>query len=312
MPNASLLLIGTLQAVLVLLLAPVFSGLARVLRAKMHSRKGPGVLQNYRDLVKLFKRQEVVPAQASWLFRITPYVLMTTMLLIAMIIPLVTLQSPLGVIGDLILVIYLFASTRFFLSLSGIESGNPFAGISANREMTLAALIEPVMILVLFVTALLSGSTNLGTMATQMANGQITFHAAVWLGMVAFAFATFVEMCKLPFDLGEAEQELQEGVLAEYSGPSLALLKWGLAMRQLLIAALFFSIFLPFGNSVTLEPVSLLIAGLAFLLKAGALFLVSALFENGMARVRFLKVSEVIWVALGTALVSFVFYLANV
>ncbi len=312
MPNASMILTGLLQALLILLVAPLFTGRARVLRAKMHSRKGPPVVQNYRDIMKLLKRQEVVPAQASWVFQITPYVLMTTMVLIAMIIPILTVDSPLGVIGDLILVIYLFALTRFFFSLAGIDSGNPFAGIGANREMTMAILIEPVMVLVLFVMALLANSTNLGTVSTRVATGQINYQAAVWLGMLAFAFATFVEMNKLPFDLGEAEQELQEGPLAEYSGRSLALLKWGLAMKQVLIASLFVAVFIPFGNSPALDLVSPVVSFIAFIIKVGIFFAVAALFENGMARVRFMQASEMIWIALGTALVSFVFYLANV
>lgn len=312
MPNAGLILIGLLQALLILLVAPLFTGMARVLRAKMHSRKGPPVVQNYRDILKLLKRQEVVPAQASWVFQVTPYVLMTVMVLVAMIIPILTVQSPLGMIGDLILVIYLFALARFFFALAGIDSGNPFAGVGANREMTMAILIEPVMVLVLFVMALLAGSTNLGTISSRVEAGQIPYQATVWLGMLAFAFATFVEMNKLPFDLGEAEQELQEGPLAEYSGRSLALLKWGLAMRQVLIASLFVAVFLPYGSSSAPEAVSLIVALVVFGVKVGIFFAVAALFENGMARVRFVKASEMIWIALGTALVSFVFYLANV
>jgi hydrogenase-4 component C len=312
MIDANGFLIGLFQALLLLLAAPLFSGLSRVLRAKMHNRRGPGVLQNYRDLVKLIKRQQVVPAQASGVFQITPYVLMSTMLLIAMIIPILTLQSPLGRVGDLILVIYLFALARFFYSLAGLDSGNGLAGIAANREMSLAILIEPVMLLVLFVVALLAGSTDLGTISRRMARGEIPFHAAVWLGMAAFAFAALIEMGKLPFDLAEAEQELQEGPQAEYSGHSLALIKWSLYLKQLLVIALFVSVFLPFGGAAGSDWLALMPAGAVFGIKALFSYLLLAVLENGMARVRFLKASEVTWVVFGTALLSFVFYLANV
>lgn len=309
------LLIGLLQALLLLLAAPLLSGWSRVLRAKMHNRHGPGVMQNYRDLIKLFKRQEVLPAQASWIMRVTPYVMMVALLLIAMILPVLTRRSPLGAVGDLITVIYLFALVRFFFSLSGLDSGNTFAGVGANREMTLAVLIEPIMLLVLFVVALLAGSTNLGTISDRIANGSIPFQAAVWLGMLAFAFAAFVEMGKLPFDLAEAEQELQEGPLAEYSGRSLALMKWSLYLKQLLVVALLFGVFLPFG-SLDLADGALLGAGVvfafaAFAVKVLVFFVFAAVVENSMARVRFLQASQVTWVALGTALLSFVFYLAG-
>ena len=312
MTTASMIFIGLLQALLILLLAPLFSGFSRVLRAKMHSRRGPSIYQNYRDLVKLMKRQEVVSEQASWVFRATPYIMMVCMLLVALIIPIITAQSPFGWVGDLILVIYLFALSRFFFSLAGLETGSTFGGIGARREQLLSVLIEPVMLLVLFVMALLASSTNLGTISTKIATGQVPFYTSVWLGMLAFAFAAFVEMGKLPFDLAEAEQELQEGPLTEFSGRSLAVLKWGLYMKQLVLVALFLAVFLPFGNMANLSLTGILLAIVIFLLKAVLFYFIIGILENAMARVRFLKASAVTWAALGAAILSFVFYLANV
>src|SRR5574338_1017755 len=121
-------LLGLLQALLLLAVAPFFSGLSRVLRAKMHSRRGPGLLQNYRDLFKLMKRQEVVSAQTTWVFRLAPYIIMAALLLIAAILPVVTLHSPFGWVGDLLLVIYLYALARFFFTLSGLDTGSNFGG----------------------------------------------------------------------------------------------------------------------------------------------------------------------------------------
>ena len=312
MLTASMIVIGLLQALVILLLAPLFSGFSRVLRAKMHSRRGPSIYQNYRDLAKLMKRQEVVSEQASWVFRATPYITLVCMLLVALIVPIVTAQSPFGWVGDLILVVYLFALSRFFFSLAGLETGSTFGGIGARREQLLSVLIEPVMLLVLFVMALLANSTNLGTISTKIASGQVPFYTSVWLGMLAFAFAAFVEMGKLPFDLAEAEQELQEGPLTEFSGRSLAVLKWGLYMKQLVLVALFLAVFLPFGSVITLSLPGILLAILIFLLKAVLYYFIVAILENAMARVRFLKASAVTWAAFGAAILSFVFYLANV
>jgi hydrogenase-4 component C len=307
-----MIVIGLLQALLVLLLAPLFSGFSRVMRAKMHSRHGPTIYQNYRDLAKLMKRQEVVSEQAGWVFRATPYIIMVCMLLVALIIPIFTAQSPFGWVGDLILVIYLFALSRFFFSLAGLETGSTFGGIGARREQLLSVLIEPVMLLVLFVMALLAGSTNLGTISSKIASGQVPFYTSVWLGMLAFAFASFVEMGKLPFDLAEAEQELQEGPLTEFSGRSLAMLKWGIYMKQVVLVALFLAVFLPFGSMTTPTIPAILLAIVVFLLKVALFYFIVAILENAMARVRFLKASAVTWAALGAAILSFVFYLANV
>jgi len=309
--------LGLLQALLLLLVAPLFSGFARVLRAKMHNRRGPGLLQNYRDLAKLMKRQEVVAEQAGWVFRFTPYIVMVCMLLIAAIVPVLTVRSPFGWAGDLVLVVYLYALARFFFTLSGLETGSNFGGTGARRELLISALVEPVMLLVLFVMALLARSTRLGEISAQVASGGIPYYTSVWLGMLAFAFAVFVEMGKLPFDLGEAEQELQEGPLTEYSGRSLALMKWGLYLKQVALLALFLAIFLPFGSaapaSFTIQALpGLLVAALIFLLKLTAFYFLAAIVENTMARVRFMKASSVTWAALAAAVLSFVFYLANV
>jgi hydrogenase-4 component C len=239
------------------------------------------------------------------------------MLLIATIIPIFTVQSPFGWVGDLILVVYLYALSRFFFALSGLETGSTFGGMGARRELLVSVLIEPVMLMVLFVIALLAGSTNLGVISTKIASGEIPYYTSVWLGMLAFAFASFVEMGKLPFDLAEAEQELQEGPLTEYAGRSLALMKWGIYLKQLVIVSLFLAVFLPFGNVIEIAPglpglFSAILAILFFLLKVILFFFVSAVLENTMARVRFLKASAVTWTALAAAVLSFVFYLANV
>lgn len=314
---AYVMLIGFLQALVILAFAPLFSGFSRVLRAKMQNRRGPSIFQNYRDLAKLMKRQEVVSKQAGWIFRMTPFLSMATMLLVAAMIPIFTTQSLYGWVGDLILVIYLFALSRFLFALSGFETGNPFGGLGAKRELVISVLVEPVMLLVLFVMALLAGSTNLGIISTKVANGQILYYTSVWLGMLAFAFATFVEMGKLPFDGAEAEQELQEGPLAEFSGPSLALMKWGIYLKQLVLVSLFLAVFLPFGSATMTSTelpslLLILLGGVVFLLKAGLFYLIVAVLENAMARVRFLRAAVATWTALGAAILSFVFYLANV
>lgn len=308
----TLLIIGILQAILLLLLAPLYSGFARVMRAKMHSRTGPPLMQNYRDIRKLMTRQEVVSEQAGWIFRVTPYVNLACMFLAAMVIPVLATASPLEAAGDLILIVYLFALPRFFLAVAGLESGSSLAGIGARRELLVSALAEPILLLVIFVMALLTKTTNLGRISTEVATGVFPFSLAYLLGLAAFAFAAYIEMGKLPFDLGEAEQELQEGPLAEYSGRSLAILKWSVYLKQLVLVALFMALFIPFGAMTELSVVGFILALIVFPLKAALWYFIAAIFENAMARTRFMNAPAVVWMALGMALLSFVFYLANV
>jgi hydrogenase-4 component C len=227
-PDWSLGLFALCQAAFLLALTPLFTGISRQIRARMHSRQGPGVLQDYRDLQKLLKRQEVAPASSGMMFRVMPWVLLSSMLVVAMTLPLFVRTSPFAGAGDLITLIYLFALFRFFFALSGLDTGSPFSGIGASRELTLGILVEPMLILSLLVLALLAGSTNIGAISTTLAAGWVS-PVATLLAMLACGFACFIEMGKIPFDVAEAEQELQEGPLTEYSGAGLALVKWGSA-----------------------------------------------------------------------------------
>jgi hydrogenase-4 component C len=309
MPSFSQILLAILQAVLLLAAAPLLSGLSRVVRAKMHTRHGPGILQDYRDLLKLMKRQDVRPPAAGVVFQIMPMVLLATMLLIAMGTPALTRFAPINAIGDLITTIYLFALARFFFALSGIDSGSSFAGIGASRELTLGVLVEPVMLLSLFVAALLAGSTNLGAIGNAVATGQMHSVTATLMAALAFGFAAYVELGKLPYDMAEAEQELQEGPLTEYSGPSFALLKWSMALKQTIVVAWFIGVFLPFGSPTALSFVSVVLGSLLFGLKVGLIFFAVGVIENSVARARFRLTPRHSWLGMGVASLALVFYL---
>jgi hydrogenase-4 component C len=311
MPNLSMIVLAVLQGVFLLALAPLMTGVSRMIRARMHSRRGPGVLQDYRDLVKLFKRQDVASETSGLVFRAAPYIILGTVFLLAMALPALLRRSPLEVMADLITFAYLFALVRFFFSLSGVDSGSSFGGIGAGRELTLGVLVEPTMILSLLVVALIEGTTNLGAIGAGIGGNYLQAPASIGLAMLAFAFTVFIEMGKLPFDMAEAEQELQEGPLTEYSGPSLAILKIGLGLKKVVMAQFLLGVFLPFGCAAVPDAVSLIVAAIALPLKLLVVFVLAGLIENSMARGRFLLTSRVTWVGFGLASLSFVFYLTG-
>lgn len=303
-------LFAVVQAIFLLLLTPLFTGISRQIRAKMHSRQGPGIMQDYRDITKLLKRQSVAPRDSGFIFRVMPYVLLSSMLLLAMALPVVTTTSLFSGAGDLIIILYIFALFRFFFSLSGLDTGSPFAGIGASRELTLGVLVEPILFLGLLVVALSAGSTNIGSISAVMSQGWVS-PTATFLAMLACGFATFIEMGKIPFDVAEAEQELQEGPLTEYSGSGLALVKWGIGLKQVVVAVLFLSIFFPFGSASVLTAGSLLLALGLMLVKLLVIFVLASLVENSLARGRFLLTHHVTWLGFGVAALGFVFYLTG-
>lgn len=309
-PDWSMGLFALFQAAFLLALTPLFTGISRQIRARMHSRRGPGILQDYRDLQKLLKRQEVAPASSGMMFRVMPWVLLSSMLVVAMTLPLFIRTSPFAGAGDLITLIYLFALFRFFFALSGLDTGSPFAGIGASRELTLGILVEPMLILSLLVLALLAGSTNVGAISTTLSAGWIS-PVATLLAMLACGFACFIEMGKIPFDVAEAEQELQEGPLTEYSGAGLALVKWGIGLKQVVMASLFLALFFPFGNAGTLTAGAMLLALIVTLLKLLVVFVLASVVENSLARGRFLLTHHLTWLGFSLAALSYVLWLTG-
>lgn len=259
-----LVIFALAQAVILLMLTPLFTGISRQIRARMHSRRGPGIWQDYRDIHKLFKRQEVAPTSSGLMFRLMPWVLISSMLVLAMALPLFITVSPFAGGGDLITLIYLLALFRFFFALSGLDTGSPFAGVGASV-----------------------------------------------LALLACGFACFIEMGKIPFDVAEAEQELQEGPLTEYSGAGLALAKWGLGLKQVVMASLFVALFLPFGRAQELSLACLLTSLVVTLLKVLLIFVLASIAENTLARGRFLLIHHVTWLGFSLAALAWVFWLTG-
>jgi len=307
--TGSLWPLALLQASGLLAVAPLFTGVSRVLRARMHNRQGPGVLQEYRDIAKLLQRQSVAPAASGLAFRSMPWLLTGILLVIATALPVVTLASPMAGAGDLITLIYLFALMRFVFVLAGLDTGSPFTGIGASREAVLGVLVEPILLLGLWIAALVAGSTSLGAISARVVHWPLASSLTLLLTGLACAFATYIEMGKLPFDLAEAEQEVQEGPLTEYAGAALGVLKIGISLKQLVVLQLFLGLFIPFGLAAAPTPLALLVALLLNLAKLLIAVLLVAFIENSVARLRFLKTSRTTWTGFGLAFLALVSWL---
>lgn len=305
-------MLGIAQVILLIALAPFFSGLGRVITAKLHSRQGPSVLQDYYDIRKLFARQDIYPAEAGFIFKNAPMIMMAAMVTLIMGIPMIARISPIPMLGDIITIIYLLALPRFFFSLTSIDSGSPLAGVGGIRELVVGTLIEPAMMLSLVVLALICKTTSLDVVAQHIYAGSITSVMAVIMAALSFAFAVYVELGKLPFDLAEAEQELQEGPLTEYSGPSLALIKISMSLKQLILLSWFITLFIPFGAAVSLDPLALIVGLVVFLFKLVLCFVVVGLIANTVSRVRYKLFARQSWIAVGIAALAFVFYVVGI
>lgn len=302
--------LALLQALALFAFAPLLSGITRVARARMHNRRGPDALQEYRDIIKLLGRQSVAPAASGWVFRATPFVMAGVMLTIAAALPVVTVASPLPQLGDLITLIYLFAVARFFFAISGLDTGSPFTAIGASREAILGVLVEPILLLGLWVAAQVAGSTHISSITDTIYHWPAARSIPLILALCACAFATFIEMGKLPFDLAEAEQELQEGPLSEYSGSGFGVIKWAISLKQLVVLQMFVGVFIPWGQMTSFSAGGLLLAVVVAVVKVIVGVLVIALFENSMARLRLDITGRITWAGFGFAFLAFVSLLA--
>src|SRR5437899_2839274 len=150
-----------LQLALLLLLAPVLSGLIKNWKAKLQNRRGPRIWQPWLDVVKFLRKDMAISEHASWVFSFAPYVVFIVPLLVGLMVPMVTAQAPLSLFGGALAVIGLLALGRFFLALGGLDPGSAFGGMGSSREMTISAIAEPAMMLAIFTVASGAGSTDL-------------------------------------------------------------------------------------------------------------------------------------------------------
>lgn len=295
------LLTAAVQLMLLLAIAPLVTGVIRTLKARLQIRRGPGILQPYRDLHKLFRKGMVVPDTASWIFTATPYVLFASTAIAGLMIPMISAEAPLGVFGGVLAIVYLLGLGRFFLALGGLDTGSSFGGLGSSREMTIAALAEPAMMMAIFTVAIGANSTSLSEVArTAIGNNWSFIAPAQMLAFCALFLVLIAETGRIPVDNPATHLELtmiHEAMILEYSGPYLGLIEWGASVKQLLLMTLLINSFLPFG----LRPawsVAGALASLAYLLlKLLALSCAIVLVETTNAKMRLFRVPELLAVA---------------
>jgi formate hydrogenlyase subunit 4 len=289
------------QVALVLLLSPLVTGLNRVLKARVQTRRGPGLLQPYRDLYKLLGKGMVIPDTASWIFTATPFVLFVTMLLASLLIPTISAQAPLSLYGGVLAMVYLLALGRFFLALGGLDTGSSFGGLGSSREMTISAIAEPALMLAVFAVAIGAGSTNLSIVAHAGLGQSWRFLApSQMLAFAALFIVLIAETGRIPVDNPATHLELtmiHEAMILEYSGPFLALIEWAAAIKQLVLMTLLVNVFFPFGLSASWAPLALLASLGWFLLKLFLLSVVVAAVEVTNAKMRLFRVPELLAIA---------------
>ncbi len=286
------------QLFLVAFGSPLLVGVIRKAKARLQGRRGATIFQPYADLRKLLLKEVVVSENTSWIFRFTPYLLAATMLLAALIVPVLTTRAPLGFMGNIIALMYLFLLGTFFLALAGLDAGSAFGGMGSSREVAIAALAEPTVLIAIFGIALRAGTTNLDGIITRFAaEPLLMLNAGHLLAFVALFIVALAENGRLPVDNPATHLELtmiHEAMILEYSGRHLALVEWAAGMKLFLFLTLLSNLFFPWGVALVNTPISLFSAFLALTVKLLLFASAIALLETAVAKLRLFRVPELL------------------
>jgi formate hydrogenlyase subunit 4 len=293
--SVSALLHQLFQNVLVLLAAPLLLGWVNQCRAWLQNRSGPGVLQPFRTLLKLFHKDAVLAHNASALFRATPYILFACMWLAAALVPVIATDMPLSPAVDVIVLVGIFALARVFISLAAMDIGTSFGTMGARREMLVGFLAEPALLMVLFTASTISHSTSLITIVETLAHKQFVLYPSMAFAAVAFVMVLLAENARIPVDNPTTHLELtmiHEAMVLEYSARHLALVEWAGALKLLAYATIGIALFVPWGIAGVGEWKALPMAILLMFLKLAAAGAGLALLETLSAKMRIFRVPE--------------------
>src|SRR5471030_146476 len=290
------------QMLLVLLVSPLLTGFVRKVKARLLRRQGPPLLQPYLDLIRLMRKDVVLAQSASWLFRVIPYIIFAGTWVAASLVPTFGSGLMFSWSADLIAIIALLGSARFFLALAGLDVGTSFGGIGSSREVMIASLAEPAMLMIVLTVALIAGSTQLSTIAVVMASSNVGLRVSLALALIAIIIVALAENARIPVDNPATHLELtmvHEAMVLEYSGRHLAMIDLASSLKLLLYVSLIACVFLPWG----LAPIGAGAAAHAlgtviYLGKLALAAVLLAVFETMIAKMRVFRVPEFLGAAL--------------
>ena len=303
----SLWLLALLQTTLFVMLAPLFTSWVKRVKCRLQNRRPPPLLQPYRDLRRLFSKQVVLAHNASAIFRVTPYIVAGATLLAAAVIPFLAVDLPTAAIADVIVLVGFFALARFFLALAAMDIGTAFGGMGASREMTIAALAEPAMLLAVFTLATVVSSTNLSSAINVILEQGLVLRPSMFFALLSLMLVAIAETGRIPIDNPATHLELtmiHEAMILEYSGRHLAMIEWVAQIKLLIYSVLIVNVFFPWGIATEVSMTALAIAVIAVFLKLILLGIALAVGETVLAKMRLFRAPEFLILALTLAFIG--------
>ena len=299
------------QFVLLVAGAPLLRGIVARLKAILQRRRGASIWRPYADLGKLFRKEDIVPPSASWLFRIAPRLAFALSVSAAAFVPVLGSGALLSFTGDFILLVYLLALARFLLLLGAFDGGSSFGGMGASREALISVLAEFPLLLSLIAIAVVAKSTTLAAIVTWTTNQNLFDISAVHvLAFAALIIVVIAETGRIPVDNPSTHLELtmlHEAMVLEYSGPSLAWIEWTQAIKLHLMIALLISLFLPWGIATGSGATAIVVSLGLYLVKLGVVAVALAILESSVAKLRMYAAPEFLGIASGLSVLAIIF-----
>ena len=294
--------LAVLQGAMMLVVAPLGRGLIKKMKAAAQTRQGPPLLQGYYDLAKLLRKEIVRSETASWVYVAGPRLYFGAAVAATALVPVIVARAPFEEAGGILGFVGLLALGRFALAAAALDTGSPFGGMGSSREMTIAALAEPALMLGLFTAALAAGSLELGEIVRSGLGVGLVFRPSDVFALAGLFVVLIAETGRIPVDNPATHLELtmiHEAMVLEYAGPDLALVEWASALKELLYITVLIALFAPLGIATTMTPGPILIALAAWAVKIGAFAVAITLVESTNAKLRLFRVPELVAVSLG-------------
>lgn len=301
-----------IQAVILIALAPLLLGWVNQCRAWLQNKRGAGVLQPYRNLRRLFSKEAVVANNASWIFRSAPYMRFACMCLAIAIVPVLTTKLLFTPAADVIALVGIFAFSRMYLALAAMDIGTAFGSMGARREMLVAFLAEPALLMVFFNAALISHSTALTSIVNSLTEQSLIHYHGMLFACVAFFMILLAENARIPIDNPSTHLELtmiHEAMILEYSGRHLALTEWANAIKLLTYFSLAIVLFFPYGIMEQASASSFMFSMFCTMIKLAIIGTCLAYLETVMAKMRIFQIPDFISMAFLLAVLGILTYL---
>jgi len=304
--------LNTFQVLFVMAFAPLYAGVLYRLKEIAQSKRGPSIFQPYRDIWKLFHKDEVVSEETTWIFRVTPYLVFVMPIFVAILIPVLT-DYPLAFafMGDMLAGGFFLGLAGFFAALAAVDTGNPYGPMGASRTRMVGFLAEPVFMIVFFTVSFVAQSTIPYIVQQKwVASAAAFFSPAHVLLLIAFLMLILAEGGKIPVDNPSGHFELamiDESKGLEFSGRGAALMKWGGQMKFLVLTCIFLNVLVaPWGLAHGQLIGDVLAAVPLILFKVFLFALVLVAIESSLAKLRLFRISEFLGAAFITSVVAMV------